>query len=345
MRIALCSSVVPFVRGGARNIVEWLETELKEAGHDVERVYLPHVDEPRLLFRQIAAFRWMDLGDSSDRLIAFRPPAHFVRHPLKVVWFIHHIRSFYDLWDTTYRGFPDDQRHRGIRDSLVAADTAALNEAKSIFTNSRVVSDRLLRFNGVESETLYPPIMDPERFRRGGFSDEVVCVCRVERHKRQHLLIEALAFTQTNVRLRLAGASSNPAYVDELHRRARELGLTARVTIDDRWISEDEKAEALRDCLASAYVALDEDSYGYPTLEAAHSSKATITTKDAGGVLEFVEDGVSGYVVDPDPEAIADAMDRLFTDRALARRLGDGARDRVDFLNINWRHVLERLLA
>ena len=57
MRIALCSSFVPFVNGGYRNIVEWLETMLLEAGHEVERIYLPEVDSPDLLFRQMAATR------------------------------------------------------------------------------------------------------------------------------------------------------------------------------------------------------------------------------------------------------------------------------------------------
>jgi hypothetical protein len=50
MKIALCSSFVPFIQGGARNIVEWLEFMLIESGHQVERIYLPHVDVPDLIF-------------------------------------------------------------------------------------------------------------------------------------------------------------------------------------------------------------------------------------------------------------------------------------------------------
>ena len=69
MKIALCSSFVPFVNGGARNIVEWLEIELKRAGHQVERVYLPQVDAPDLLMPQMMAYRWVDLTKLSDRII------------------------------------------------------------------------------------------------------------------------------------------------------------------------------------------------------------------------------------------------------------------------------------
>lgn len=99
MKIALVSSFVPFIFGGARNIVEWLEEHLRAAGHTVERIYLPQVDAPDVLFPQMAAYRWIDLS-SADRVICFRPPAHMIRHPHKILWFIHHIRLFYDLWDT-----------------------------------------------------------------------------------------------------------------------------------------------------------------------------------------------------------------------------------------------------
>ena len=44
MRICLVSSYVPFINGGARFIVEWLEEKLREHGHEVERFYLPFID-------------------------------------------------------------------------------------------------------------------------------------------------------------------------------------------------------------------------------------------------------------------------------------------------------------
>ena len=162
MKIALCSSFVPFIRSGARNIVEWLQEELVASGHRVERIYLPQVDVPDLILPQMAAYRWVDLAQSADRIICFRPPAHAIPHPHKILWFIHHIRVFYDLWDGPYRGFPNDEKHRNLRDILHRADTAAMGEAKQVFTNSRVVADRLQRFNRVRGEVLYPPIFKPE---------------------------------------------------------------------------------------------------------------------------------------------------------------------------------------
>jgi glycosyltransferase involved in cell wall biosynthesis len=262
-----------------------------------------------------------------------------------VCWFIHHVRVFYDLWDTRYRPVPDNAHFRGLRGILIEADTAALKEAQHLFSNSQVVTDRLDRYNGLKAEVLYPPIFQPERFRSGDYGEEIVSVCRLEHHKRQHLLIEALSATRTEVRLRLCGASAGQDYVASLYDTARRLGVEDRVIIDPRWIDEEEKITALETALASAYAPLDEDSYGYPTLEAAHARRCTITVSDSGGVQEFVQDGVNGFVVAPEPEALAHVFDRLHSDRTLAAQLGAAAHDRVTELGIDWETVVSRLLA
>jgi glycosyltransferase involved in cell wall biosynthesis len=49
--------------------------------------------------------------------------------------------------------------------------------------------------------------------------------------------------------------------------------------------------------------------------------------------------------VSPEPAAIADAFDRLYADRALARRMGEAARARVAELGIDWETVIGRLLS
>ena len=226
-----------------------------------------------------------------------------------------------------------------------AVDTAALLEAKAIFTNSKVVSDRLKRYNNVASTVLYPPIFKSERFHCRSFNDEIVYICRMEHHKRQHLLIDAMRYTKTPVKLRLCGSSSGPDYSQELTRTIVQAGLHDRVVLEDRWISEEEKVEYLADCLAAAYLPVDEDSYGYPSLEASHAAKPVISTLDSGGVLELVEHGVNGLITAPEPQALAEAMDQLYINREATQRMGRNARARLDDLAINWPHVLESLLA
>src|SRR5690349_4164004 len=140
MKIIIASSYVPFVDGGGRFIVEWLAQKLIEHGHQVERFFLPFIDQPDDLLDQTLAFRLMDLSNYCDRLIALRPPAHVLRHPNKVLWFIHHIRSLYDLWnspDGVYTLVPDDPRGQALRKAVMELDTQALGEARHIFTNSK----------------------------------------------------------------------------------------------------------------------------------------------------------------------------------------------------------------
>jgi glycosyltransferase involved in cell wall biosynthesis len=345
MKIVLCSSFVPFVDGGGRFIVEWLERRLLEHGHEVERIYLPFVEDPHDMFAQMVAYRLIDLTESSDRLIAFRPPSYMLRHPCKVLWFIHHLRSYYDLWNTEYRPVPDSVAGRAIRDAVFAADNLTLREARHIFTNSRTMSDRLRQFNGIDSEVLYPPLQDPERFRSDGYGDEIVCISRIESHKRQHLLIEALSHTRTPVKLRLCGISSFSQYSGELEALTKRLGLEGRVTLEHRWITEAEKIERLAPALAVAYVPFDEDSYGYPSLEGSHARKAILTTTDSGGVTELVIDSVNGYICVPRAQALGEAMDRLFLDRSIASAMGLAAYQRVLDLGITWDNVIQNLLT
>ena len=345
MRIGLVSSYVPHVNGGYRFIVDWLEPRLRAAGHAVERIYVPNGGGATDYLLDMVAFRMLDLTHSCDRIITFRPPAHALRHVAKVVWFIHHERVFYDLWNSEYCPFPANAYWTAYRDKLRRADTLVLQEAAKVFTNSRVVQSCLRNFNGVEAEVLYPPIGESQAFYHQGVGDEVISVCRMEHHKRQHLMVEAMVHVTTPVRLRLVGPSASSDYVSALRDLIIRHHLVDRVSLDTCWINEDQKRALLSTALCAVYLPLDEDSYGYPTLEAAHAEHCTVTMSDSGGTLEFVEDGVSGLVVPPEPRALAGAFDELWSDRNLARRLELGASERARALKIDWDHVVRRLTA
>jgi colanic acid/amylovoran biosynthesis glycosyltransferase len=65
-----------------------------------------------------------------------------------------------------------------------------------------------------------------------------------------------------------------------------------------------------------------------------------VVTSDCGGVSEAVTDGVEGFVVDPrDPAGLASALERLWSDRSLARRMGNAGRDRVRLAFTPDRHI------
>jgi glycosyltransferase involved in cell wall biosynthesis len=154
-----------------------------------------------------------------------------------------------------------------------------------------------------------------------------------------------MAQARTPVKLKIAGVADAPEYERLLNDLIQKHDLSGRVELLSHWISEEEKMQLLADCLAVLYAPYDEDSYGYPSLEAHHSSKSVITAEDSGGTLELIEDGRNGFVVPPRAEDLGRAMDRLWLDRSLAERMGQRGRQRVDDLGISWEHVIDRLLA
>jgi glycosyltransferase involved in cell wall biosynthesis len=83
---------------------------------------------------------------------------------------------------------------------------------------------------------------------------------------------------------------------------------------------------------------------GLTVLEAMASGTPVVCSR-VGGVAEIVEDGVTGFLVEPgDVDGLRDRLDRLLRDRALAARLGRNARERA-VERFTWDACAERCLA
>jgi glycosyltransferase involved in cell wall biosynthesis len=117
------------------------------------------------------------------------------------------------------------------------------------------------------------------------------------------------------------------------------LGLGDRVQFAG-FVPDEDLLSLYAGAFAVLYAPVDED-YGYVTVEAFLSGKPVVTCKDSGGTLEFVENGVTGFVVDPEPQPLAQAIGRLYSDRKLARELGAAGRPRV--AGIGWNGVVDAL--
>ena len=106
---------------------------------------------------------------------------------------------------------------------------------------------------------------------------------------------------------------------------------------------EEERAQVQH--TVAADLAFDEDSYGYSTLEAFHAHKPVITLTDSGGSLEVIQDGHNGYVCEPEPRALAEAMNKLWNDRTTAKKLGENAYATLERYGIHWDRVIEKLTS
>jgi len=119
-----------------------------------------------------------------------------------------------------------------------------------------------------------------------------------------------------------------------------QLGVADRVKFLDA-VPDEGLIELYAEALAVIYTPFDED-FGYVTLEAFLSRKPVITATDSGGPLEFVVDGVNGSVITPQPESLADAINRYAADRRRAASHGDAGHDRASL--ITWDGVIEKLV-
>jgi glycosyltransferase involved in cell wall biosynthesis len=343
VKIIVATTFVPFDSGGDAVMMNDLTEMLRRYGHEVDTVRIPFWSLAADMPAQMLAVRLLDIAQDADRLITIRTPSYLLRHPNKVVWFIHHHRPAYDLWGTRYQDPPNTPEGLRLREALIHADQVSLAEATQIYTNSRVVSDRLQDFNAIGSKVLYPPLRDPSRYWCADYGDYFFFPSRIVRHKRQHLALEAMLDVTSPVRLIIAGSSPDGEESERLRSRIRQYGLEKRVELIDRWITDEHKAELFAHALGCIYIPQDEDSYGYVTLESFHSNKPVVTCTDSGGTLELVQDSVNGFVVPPEPRDIASAMDKLMSDKPYARRLGEAGIGRIRELNISWDHVIRQL--
>lgn len=338
MDVVVCGAHKPFMSGGAEQHQANLVEALRAAGHRAELVRLPVAWERGRLFDSAAAWRLVPVD--GDLVIATNFPSYFVRHPNKVVWLFHQHRGAYDGVDIGAEWSDFDGSDPSLEDQRLLAewDGVALGEAVRLFTTSGVVSDRLARYNGLLGEPLYHPPPLADRLRQGEFGDYVLAVNRFETNKRPGLLVEALAHTRSGLSAVVTGRGELLA---EVTKRTAQLGLDDRVNLAG-FVSDDELIDLYANALAVVYAPVDED-YGYITLQAFYAGKPVITAVDSGGVLEWVEDGVTGLVTDGSPAAMAEALDRLTADRDLARALGAAGRERVK--NLSWAPAVDRLLS
>lgn len=345
MRLAVLNTSVPFLRGGAEHLADSLFRELRERGHQVEHIKIPlRWATPLDVASSMVAAASLRIPEA-ERVIALKFPAYLVPHEQKVVWLLHQFRQVYELWGTPLQDMPSDAEGTALRKAIMQADNNAIGGAHEVFCNSSVTAGRLKRFNGISSQVLLAPHGSPTQFESGGYGDYVLAVGRVTSAKRQAMLVDAMAHSTSGIKLVIAGSPETPGDLANIEQALQRHQLDGRVEVIPRFISDQEKVELIAGARAVAYLPVDEDSYGYVTAEAMMSHRPVITAADSGGILELVEDDVTGIVADPNPRSLAAAIDRLATDDALARRLGDAGFDRVEELDLSWDGTIERLLA
>lgn len=345
MKVLIVNNMAPFTWGGAEELAVHLERNLIIAGHDAEVLRIPFQWEPAQgIPAQMLMVRAFELWNV-DRVIALKFPAYLIRHPHKTLWLLHQYRQAYDLFDAGQSNIARDATGDALRTLIRTADNESFAEAQRIFTNSDVTRQRLKHYNGFDAEVLLPPINDAELFTGGNAQGYVFAGGRVNGMKRQHLLVEAVARMKAPVRLVVAGPPDTPADAQRLQRLVEQHGLQDRVHLDLRFLKRSELARYVNEATACAYLPYDEDSLGYVAMEAATAGKPILTTTDSGGILGLVHHRETGWVSEPTPESLAEALEKACSGAANVSTMGMAARKLWADMKISWPVTIERLLG
>ncbi|MGC1394051.1 MAG: glycosyltransferase family 4 protein [Coleofasciculaceae cyanobacterium] len=345
MRIAVTTVQVPFIRGGAEILAEGLIKAIREAGHEVDEISMPFrfypVSEVRrsMDIWESENFEYMN-GYALDVVICLKFPTFYLKHPNKVAWLIHQHRSVYELWDTPFtEGLSNTSEGKNLRQDIIKRDTKALKSFKNLYTIARTVSERLQHFNQISSIPLYNPPRLANYFYTAPAEPYIFFPSRLEDLKRQDLLIKSMRYVRSPVVALLAGEGGKKT---DLKHLISQLNLNQRVRLLGQ-ITDDEMLGFYAHSLGVFFGSYSED-YGYVTLEAMLAAKPVITCSDSGGSLEFVVNGETGFVVEPNPEAVAQAIDELYFNQKGAAEMGKAGLERYHVLDISWDNVVQKLL-
>jgi len=329
--------------GGHIVIARELTRALQEAGHQAYVILTPQ--NPFGQQASAYAATWLTNvrsteGQPIDQVISLRYPSYAVRHPRHVCWLNHTMREYYDLWGRFSATLSPQGRvkERVRRAAIHATDRYLLtHNVNRLFFQSNTIRERYAMWRSLRAEVLYPPA--PQRaYRCDEYGADFFLVSRLTALKRADLLIRALAMPDgAGLTCAIAGAGDESSSLKVL---ARDAGVASRVTFLGR-IDEEELMRRLATCRAVVFPPLQED-YGFVTVEAFASRKPVVTCGDSGGPAELVEDGVTGLIVEPTPQALARALRQLADDRALAERLGAAAQTRG--AQLTWQGAVEKLV-
>ncbi|MBE9039580.1 glycosyltransferase [Oscillatoriales cyanobacterium LEGE 11467] len=168
---------------------------------------------------------------------------------------------------------------------------------------------------------------------------------RLSPWKGQHVLLEALARCPKDVTALLVGDAlfGEQEYVAHLHQQVAELGLQERV----RFLGfRSDVIPLMAACDLIAHTSTAPEPFGRVIVEAMLCQRPTIAAA-AGGALELVEPGKTGWLVPPgDTPALAQVISMCREDSELAARIA--ARGRIEaserFGLSNTREKIDRLV-
>lgn len=381
MKIAIiCPSPVPFTIGGIENVTWGLCEAINQlTEHHCELIKLPSREHNFWdLIHNYYNFYHLDVSHF-DRVICMKYPTWMVQHDYCIIYMGHCLRGLYDTYRNknlpmeVKPGNPSVDSVLGYMREHPKPDTMepffqmlfAMEEKDEIpaeylqfpgpfirkiihYLDAWTLSQPGKRSFNSTAKTVgkrweyFPPhakvrvAYHPTTVRESEEGDYryLFVVSRLDTPKRLDLLIRAMHYVTSDIKLYIGGTGPMEEELKEMAVGDKRIEFLGYVRDDDigRWYANS---------LVVPYFPYDED-YGMITIEAMLHKKPVITTVDAGGPTEFVENYETGFVTALEEREIAARIDYLATHPEEARRMGEQAYERVK--DITWPGLIQHLL-
>lgn len=191
-----------------------------------------------------------------------------------------------------------------------------------ILVNSYFSRESVLRAYGVDAKVCYLGV-DTTLFRNLSLERErfIVGLGSFDAIKGIDLAVKAVALLpEPRPPLVWIANSGSETYKNTISELARSLSVELRIqmAISDAELVATLNRAALLLCTSRL------EPFGFATLEANACGLPVVAVAE-GGIRETVQDGVNGFLVDPEAASIASAASRLLQNPELARQMGENA--------------------
>ena len=205
------------------------------------------------------------------------------------------------------------------------------------FIDFGISRDRIIEIIPAVDTEQFTPGPKPERLlKKHGLEGKklLVTVGRLVERKGHDLVLRTLSIMKNHPELHYVIAGSGPDR-ERLESLAQELGVDERVTFLGR-VDESELADCYR--LSDIFVMPNRmiagrpdsiEGFGMTFIEAGACERPVIGGR-SGGALDAVEDGVTGYLIDPEkPRALEEKIVYLLDNPVIAKEMGKRGRERA----------------
>ncbi len=243
-------------------------------------------------------------------------------------------------WPETLQGVRPkrsfEQWNQTMVQNLIRASVDYFDE---VIVPSAKMQDKLISYGVTRPINILPTGMNPNEFPHHGKAAKdkddktttILYVGRVAKEKNVDVLLKAFALAhKKDSSLRLCVVGPGP-YLPRMRTRVRELGLT-RAVVTTGGLPRNEALERYSYADIFAFPSMT-DTQALVLNEAAYM-RVPLIYSDADLSL-VAEDGVSGILAPPKPEAFSKALLKLAHDPALRKKMGDAAHKKASEYTID----------